>query len=441
MKPEFLLSPVNDEKPCGPDLDAAGDNAYFDYMLTAEARLPTRFVDAVKGELFDRQSIDLASETKAVSALLERSRDLRLLVLLARFEAVTGDIVAFADTLDAMASLLETYWTDVHPNADSGDLTMRQVALEMLDDAATIAMPIAYAPLFKDRRIGAVSLHTNQLASGKVAALANETAFSSGDVIEALSRDDNAAAIVAVHERTSRATAGLKRIRSQFLDHSEYDYAPSFDRSLETLQALASMLAAHCPALAGTAPVAPAGAEDPQTGSGATPMSSDSAPLAATVAAPTGPVRSPADVRAALAAVERYFAGVEPSSPVLILVRQTSRLYGRPLVEALGELLPGGADSAAIAFDAKSGFRIDMGKMRALSAEIDVAANREPELAGTFAVASRGEALSAMLAIEHYVRFAEPSSPTPVLLARARAFLDKDFAAVVRDLLGGAEAK
>ena len=70
MNREDLLSPIAEDAPCGLDLDEIGDSDYFNYTISAEARLPERFIDLATGATFNRQSIKLADELKQIDAIL-----------------------------------------------------------------------------------------------------------------------------------------------------------------------------------------------------------------------------------------------------------------------------------------------------------------------------------------------------------------------------------
>ena len=50
-------------------------------------------------------------------------------------------------------------------------------------------------------------------------------------------------------------------------------------------------------------------------------------------------------------------------------------------------------------------------------------------------VSNRNEASANLSAVEEFFRAREPASPIPVLLLRARTYLDKDFSAIVAELI------
>ena len=77
-----LGTPVSEEAACGPDLDLEGDADYMNFVARAEGVLPTTFFSGPDGKPFDRSSINFNAEFDAIAPLLQRTRDLRLLVIL-----------------------------------------------------------------------------------------------------------------------------------------------------------------------------------------------------------------------------------------------------------------------------------------------------------------------------------------------------------------------
>uniref|UniRef100_UPI00148F753E type VI secretion system ImpA family N-terminal domain-containing protein n=1 Tax=Acinetobacter baumannii TaxID=470 RepID=UPI00148F753E len=73
-------------------------------------------------------------ETKAAAGLLARSRDLRVLVVLAKLVILDRQLGDFATVVEVMASLLEQQWEAVHPAPEGGDVELRRGILMALDD-------------------------------------------------------------------------------------------------------------------------------------------------------------------------------------------------------------------------------------------------------------------------------------------------------------------
>ncbi|WP_102224480.1 type VI secretion system protein TssA [Acidimangrovimonas sediminis] len=429
---DTLLTPLSEDAPCGPDLEAADDDAFLDYYFEALARLPERYFDAT-GDAFDRKTIDLKAERTELDALLGRSRDLRLLSLAAQFNILCADLTGFVDCLCTMAALLDNWPAEVHPGTDE-DATDRRNAIEMLDTRATVALPLEYAPLFRDRRAGEVSFNAYAVATGQRPPRGEEVRGDPSTLSNAFKAAENAAAVEAAHARLTDAANAVKKIKTACFTADRNPFGPTLDNLEATLSSLLSLLSEMRPDLGG-ASLAPATETDEKAAAGGDEGAAPTpAPPAAAAAPPPGPVASHAAAAAALDAVEAYFVRREPSSPALFLVHQSRQLIGRPLVEALRLLLPEKALEARIDFGADTGFVIGMDRMSELS-ELDFGDPDGEAAADAPQVTSRDHAQQLMSAVEAFFRQVEPSSPIPVLLFRAKTYLSRDFSAIIADLI------
>ncbi|HYA73180.1 MAG TPA: type VI secretion system ImpA family N-terminal domain-containing protein, partial [Roseiarcus sp.] len=112
---DAALPPVSPDDPCGPDLDLIGDSDFMNFMAATEGQLPAAYFS------FDRKTIDFPAALETAGGLLERSHDLRLLVLMAKLAILNRDLQGFAHWLSAIAWLLVNHWDDAHPRAEDGD--------------------------------------------------------------------------------------------------------------------------------------------------------------------------------------------------------------------------------------------------------------------------------------------------------------------------------
>jgi type VI secretion system protein ImpA len=432
MNIDEYLAPISEEETCGPDLFENYDPAFEAYMNDAEARLPERFFDAGGNPSVEASSIDPEAEWAPVAALLERTRDLRLLAYHAQFCALAQDLPALADCLDLMAGLLETFPEAVHPQVGD-DAIDRTNALELLATPATVLMPMEFASLVRDRRHRDISLRRIAVSRGDRTPQGNETAEDAEALLGALRSAENADAVAEAHALLTRMKDAVSRIEAICLTHETMPFRPNVEGLHNRLDDLIGVLVEARPDLGGDAEVAgeDAGAEDAADVDGAAGESGDS-PAAAPAA---GRIETSAQARAALDALETYFRTHEPSSPSFVLVRQARQLVGRPLVEALELLVPEMSGRARIDFGQDTGFLLTMERMRALS---DVAAPEDPESEDEmpdFSVSSRKDAGSLMSALESFYAAKEPSSPIPILLTRARGYLNQSFTAILAEFL------
>jgi type VI secretion system protein ImpA len=440
MRYDWLLEPVNGQEPCGPDLDEIGDDKYLNYVLPAASRIPERYYKADTDKPIERSEIKLKAEVEEIAALLEASRDIRLLCIEARFQSFAGDLPGFADCIQAIAGLVDRFWEDVHPKSSDGDFTLRQNVLSGLDDWWQIIHPLQHLPLVRDKRLGPVTFRQYAVASGAAQNRPDETAIDLSDIYRALSAEENREASDASIAAITATEGALASIRNSFIANAGYEYVPSFDKLSDFLAKAIALFAVARPDLQFGA----AGSDEPAEGaapSQETPTNGAQPPAAAAArdSAYAGTIASHADATAALLAVESYFAGREPSSPALILVHQARMLVGKPLVYAIEALVPEAAAKAVIKFQSGIAFQLPMPVMKNLTETVtksEPAQGVAAVAARTYVAQSRSEAMALIAEVELFFKTAEPSSPIPMLLAKANGFTNRNFDMILKDLIG-----
>lgn len=447
----FLSEPLAENQPCGPDLDVEGDPEYFNYLIPAEGRLPTAYFDMsgrdIKGDLvFDRSAIDLESEVKQVAALLGKSRDLRLLALLAQFHSVTSNLDGFASCLKAIRDLLVARWPDVHPAAADADFSLRMVSVEAIDDRVRVAIPISFFPLLRDKKVGIITYRSLEIAVRPESKRANETPLPRSDVQDAFRSESGRQSLIQTIAVVRDCIECLSSIRNIFREKTDFQYVPSFENTLGVLEEIRKAVIAEVPDLLGAA------VDEAESGNTAAAQghrqeegASLNSPDVVGAAGPLLILNSHGEAKALLSEIEGYFSKLEPSSPALMLVRQAGVLVGRPLIEALEAIAPSRLDGARIVFDSTAGFSIGIERMRELSSSASENASLKSGVswAGTpfQEISMRSEAVTAMLSVESFLSAIEPSSPVPLLLSKARALMSKNFADLVKELLGAGSAQ
>ncbi len=446
MRYDNLFEPISEDQPCGPDLLLEDDDDYIGYYFEAIDRVPMRYiVSAETGEVFDRKNIDIKKEVAEIDKLLERTRCLRLLSLEAQFQALSGRIVGFSECVQAIQGLLERYWADVNPKIDEGDATERRNAIELLNEVGQVVMPLEHAPLLEDRRAGRFAYRDYAISTGKKEPRGTERAAAdAGAITTALQSADNAAEVEKIYDALTKAKAGCAAIKNACMLADSAAFSPQFDNLDEMLRDIIALFEDARPDLAGGgdagAEAGEGGAEgeafDGGEGMPAAPVSGGGARVASGPPVMMGPVPNHATAKAALEAIEAYFASVEPSAPALLLIRQAQDLFGKPLTEALEALLPGMSMNAVVDFGSKEGFMLDFGRMSQLAA-YELPAGAVPIDTGPaepVVCENREQAAALITAVENFFRQTEPSSPVPVLLFKAKTYLNRDFSAILTDL-------
>ncbi len=442
----WLKDPISDEAPCGPNLEAANDPDFLDYYFDAEARLPERYFtpglkndrgEGTDDKLFDPKSVNHKKERTAIDGFLKRSRDLRLLVLAARFQILAGRLSDFADALDGIAELLEAWPDAVHPQMGKS-ASDRRLTLDDLGKPVTVTIPLQYVALTGSVE---VSYRRYMVASGQSEARAGEGGQTPTQILDGLGDAAHAQAVTRSHADLSRAAEALDRIMRACLTHPEKPFTPALGdvrRVITDIQELIHQARPDLPVWTegGGASAEPAAKPSEE---GIATIARPAAGPAATDGGATVNIAGHAAARMSLQTVERYLAAREPSSAAILLVTQARLLIGKPLIEALETLLPEHSKKAVIDFGPGTGFALSIDRLRSLSAETaqkpaDTGDLQAPTPAAPN-IRNRQDVAAQIRGVEDFFRRNEPTSPIPILLIRARAYLDKDFEAIVAELI------
>jgi type VI secretion system protein ImpA len=445
MAIDWLKTTVSDDLPSGPDLAAEDDEAFSAFYYEAEGDLPERYFvpglrgpsdDFSPGTVFDPRSVPHAKSRETVLALLKRSRDLRLLSLMARQQILAGRLDGFVEAVSGIADLLESQQGSVHPQ-DVGD---RRGTLEELANLTTVQTPLQYLNI---AGAGEVTLRRFLAANKQVDPREGEVGLNAGSMVSNIAVPGNKMAVDAAHRLLTAGAEALTRIRGACI-RGDRPFTLGIGPTLDIIAEIQKLIAQGRPDLEPSSPTgnaAPVEASDaPALADGGGVMADSPAYVApATPILPAQKVSGQGMAKQALTAIEIYFVRNEPSSAALLLVIQARLLVGKPLIEAIETLLPEDANKTRIDFGPETGFSMSMDRLRLLSAEL---AKHAPPAADETAmplpdITSRAEVASWLRGVDEYFRIREPASPIPLLLSRAKAYLDKDFGALISELMPG----
>ncbi len=338
---DSLLQQVSEELPCGEDLEY--DAAYGELERASRGKPEHAMGDTVvPAEDADWKEVqDLALQ------LLSRTKDLRVLVYLARAQLHTEGLVGFNDSLRVLGDTLENYWDAVHPQLDpddNNDPTLRVNTIMSLCDPETVLRSLREAPLVTSRTFGRFGYRDIAVAHGDLPPPSGadgempdvatiNAAFKEGDLEE----------LKANAEAAREALERSATIESLVTDKVGAQNAPNLAELRTVLKAIHKILAEQLAEL-GVGDGASAEIGDMGDGSDAAEVGEPSA--AAPGVAVSGRINSREDVIRALDKVCEYYARNEPSSPVPMLLRRAQRLVSKDFMEILRDLVPDGVSQA-----------------------------------------------------------------------------------------------
>jgi len=337
-----ITEPISDEQPCGPDLDMEFDMDFMNFMAEIEGDLPTSYFK------FESSGFKFDNYYDRIGKFLERTRDIRLLVPLAKLRILQGDLEGFSVAIQALAGLLTTRWADVHPQPMDGDYSLRTGYLYTLDDNPNCVLPLQHTAIIRSRRSGAITLRKWQVANGDVNAREGEETLSGDTVLSELAEAD-AEVLAKVTEQLEAVRDGLSAIRKVAIEEAGYDNAPAYERLPQAVDAMLELIGRATGKE--QAPVAGEEGEAADGGSGT---------VLRSVVLPPGAVASRQEAKDALHIAARYFALNEPSSPCQVLLREAEAAIDKGFYSLVYELMPSAASSAVIRLGREPFFELSL---------------------------------------------------------------------------------
>lgn len=328
-----LLQPVQPDAPCGPDLEYSPRylEAARAFDGTPEVQYGSLRVAAVDP--------DWKRVKAATLELLAQSRDLRLAVWLTRALLALHGMVGMAEGLALIEGLLARHWDQLHPQldvTDDFDPTARINILLALVESSGFVREVGMAPLVDSSRHGRICLRDIEAADREP--VANETDLRpTPAVIDAAFADAALADIAKVRDALASAQASLERIDARLTEcigHYRSVTLAVLEHVLERAShVVAEQLSRHPAFLAAASEAALHVAPDLAQAQGAAGPAS-------------GAIAGPDDVLRTIDQLCSYYARVEPSSPVPVLLERARRLVGLRFLDAVSELAPAGLEQA-----------------------------------------------------------------------------------------------
>jgi len=326
---ERLLAEVSADAPCGPDLEYDPD--FVALGVAATPKPEQRIGDSV----VPARDPDWREVGAQATALLGRTKDLRVAVTLVRALMHTDGWPGLSDGLELVRGLLERQWDGVHPRleAPDNDATYRLNTVAALADRDLTVPRLRLMPLVASRRLGRFSLRDLDVASG-VLPKPPEDQGPPPDLrtIDAAFQDADAGRVAADAAAVGRALEHVDAIVAAC--------AAKLSGQSPDLGALRGVLARAHQAYGER--TGRAGAAAPaQEGTVA-----DSVGGTGAAGAAPGEIRSREDVVQLLDRACDWFRRNEPSSPVPLLLERARRLVSKSYLEIMRDLAPSGLSEA-----------------------------------------------------------------------------------------------
>jgi len=325
-----LLKPISEDAPCGADLSYDVRVQELETLVRGKPETQFSAAEPPDWKQIRGRCLELFAESKDLRVALTLS------VALLELQGLTG----FREGFSLMGGLLKNYWTTVHPQLDPAD---DNDPLQRMNIVASLATPIGTfgdpyqvldklrrAPLANSARMGRYSLadilrvEAGTTGGGQAQSLTMPQ-------IDAAFRDTKPEELGERYRCVADCLGTVKEMDDFIMATVGAANAPDLDLLTRELTAIQKRIAPHVV----TATVTVEGAQGV--------AASDSASEGAQGAFSTsGEIRSRQEVTRLLEKICDYYARVEPSSPVPLLLKRAARLAEMSFMQIIEDLSPDG---------------------------------------------------------------------------------------------------
>ncbi|MEL7473849.1 MAG: type VI secretion system protein TssA [Planctomycetota bacterium] len=341
---ERLLQPISDASPCGDDL--VYDAAFLELDQLFKGSQTHGIVEEAEHEEPNWREV----RTKALE-VCERTRDLRVLVMLTVCEMLTDGARGLRDGLRLLDATLDRYWDDVHPKLDPDD---DNDPTERVNIVSALAMPLGSMgdPVrFRDRlndmvlldagRMGSITLRDVRIDQDPSLGGTEESSDQVRAKIAGVVGESDAEVINAAFECIGQTASAAQAVDQTLTQQAGSGSAASFD-DVHTDLRVAVKAAQGWMDLRGLGEGGSdedgAGVEGEAGGGSGGGGSAPSAP---------GEIRSRQDVELALQRIRQYYERTEPSSPVPLLLGVAESMISKSFLE-ITEAMPPDATGTVV---------------------------------------------------------------------------------------------
>ncbi len=346
---EELLRELSPDSPCGDNLEY--DEAFGELERSAQSKPEQQFGNTViPGEEPDHREVK-----KLALDLVQRTKDLRVAVLLARALVHTDSFAGLNDALALIRGYLERYWDRVHPlldPEDDNDPTLRINIVCSLCDPKNMLLPLQRTPLVSSLKAGRFGLIHVAMAKGDRPPDPDAPAPPDPALIEAAFLDADPDQLRTTRQAIHSAAEHSRQIEQLVTREVGASRAGSLSPLTDLLQEAGKILGDQ---------ISRRGLTEPDAGTAveveSSPTAAEDAPVKAekSLASNNFDIRSRHDVVRVLDLICTYYEQYEPSSPVPLLLLRAKRLVSMSFLEVLRELAPDGVPLA----EAMGGLRRD----------------------------------------------------------------------------------
>ncbi|SCB99246.1 type VI secretion system protein TssA [Kosakonia oryziphila] len=325
MTIDSLLAPVTPEQPCGENLEYDADFQAMEQASLGKAE------QQFGSTIIPAEPADWNRVEKLATSLLERTKDIRVMLALTHAWTRRRGLEGYADGLLMLGQALALYWDQLWPSLNDGgefDPFYRINALAALSDKSALTTTLRQSILLRSNGDELNVRDAQALLDGSKTECAG---YPGGRVrlIDELVRGGQSG-IEAIGQIEGR----LQTIRTWLLEQLGESGVPEMEQLLKTV----SIIAGASRTSRGDEQSAPSAGEEQKSPA----PQAVAVPLAAHTDWRTVQVTTRADAQLMLEKVKQYFTQHEPSHPAPLMIDRVQRLIELDFMEIIRDLAPDG---------------------------------------------------------------------------------------------------
>jgi len=329
------LTEIDPENICGDDLEYDAEFINFEQAVQGKEE------QTMGGSIIEAEPPNWREVIEQAEKLLDRTRDLRILVHYLRALTATQGILGLADGMRLLRGITEIHWNVVHPQLDpddDNDPTERINILMTICDFDVYLRSLYHLPLVDSVGLGRFNLRDIQLAKGSIVATVSEgeKGLPQLAAIEGAFQNCPEDQLRESVKAISDALNDLDQLESFITEKVGVNRAPTFSELRQVLKEINTILVDNFENrrldISKEVIDSSEGAEGAEQY-----ITVDSSPR-------KQGINTNEDVINSLHLICEYYEKNEPSSPIPLLVERVSRLVGKSFMEVMQDLAPNGVE-------------------------------------------------------------------------------------------------
>jgi type VI secretion system protein ImpA len=333
-----ISSEVSSIELCGINLE---DDPGFQNFFFASQGTPERFDGQ---STIPAEAPDWRAVKKQAIEYLDKTRDLKLISVLAQSVLNTEGLAKFEQCLNGLTQQIKNHWQEVFPplDEDDGDPLERISALGHICDKDFIISILKKLPIAHSKVLGNVTLQSIDRAVGP-AVSKNEGDLAIPQII-GIFKESDPEQITATYNHVNKCVAHLTEINDTFIEHAGNEYNVNFDATIDVLNQLGNSLKKYGNLNIEVITKAEEATESPTLQPSTGDSTSANTQNYPTFDSANMKLTSRDDVERCFDLILAYYQQCEPSSPVPILINRAKKLVNSDFLDIVRDIFPDALD-------------------------------------------------------------------------------------------------